>query len=377
MDEILNSVLQVAEILIIKRDFDLLKKIVTNFPSEMQLQLIPYTALFCYEGLEYLKKVGQEVQLGQISQYSIKDIRQKAKFFDLSLNKLFQCIENIDRVQNEYFANLMRFPELGKWNIHTNLGIYYDEHKNIVGNTHYAFYIFQDDKTICKPDDEMKARDIINKEIYDFAYDMGGIIGGISSGLSSISDFIRADFDPSPLIMHSQDFNTNRCFASENNIYKIVRLFLLHIVSNIGMILFGLKKSIVRDTGFLVRLEYITYHYSIMRLEKLTRYCNDHKNLMQDRKIAEMLRCFDYSDENELRRTEFRNCVMHFSLKDKEGRSLIDKDKLNLAIPFCGLVESQFGMTYNEYRSKLETQLSFLYETIREYLDFDVAVDLK
>ena len=45
----LDSTIQMAELLIIKRDFDLLKKIATLFKPELQMQLIPYTALFCYE----------------------------------------------------------------------------------------------------------------------------------------------------------------------------------------------------------------------------------------------------------------------------------------------------------------------------------------
>ena len=58
MDDLLNRALAVAEILIIKRDFDLLIKIATQLPAEIQTQLTPYTALFCYEAIEYLKKKG-------------------------------------------------------------------------------------------------------------------------------------------------------------------------------------------------------------------------------------------------------------------------------------------------------------------------------
>ena len=52
----LDSTIQMAELLIIKRDFDLLKKIATLFKPELQMQLIPYTALFCYEVIDYLNK---------------------------------------------------------------------------------------------------------------------------------------------------------------------------------------------------------------------------------------------------------------------------------------------------------------------------------
>ena len=95
----LDSTIQMAELLIIKRDFDLLKKIATLFKPELQMQLIPYTALFCYEVIDYLNKKGQQIEITSTSRYSIKQIRQKAKFFDLSVNKLLQSVENINELQ--------------------------------------------------------------------------------------------------------------------------------------------------------------------------------------------------------------------------------------------------------------------------------------
>lgn len=89
MGEELNSVIQTAELVIIKRDFDMLKKLVPQLPNEVQTQLTPYIALFCHEVLEYLERRGYGIELESTSSYSIKDIRQKTKFFDLSLKKLF------------------------------------------------------------------------------------------------------------------------------------------------------------------------------------------------------------------------------------------------------------------------------------------------
>lgn len=308
MDDKLRLVLPIAEMLIIKRDFDLLIKIATQLSPEVQTQLTPYTALFCYEAIEYLKSKGQTIEIEQTSRYLIKDIRQKAKFFDLSLNKLFQSVDNVDSLQNDYFINTMPYPELGPWNMHDNLGIYFDDEKNIVGNTHYAFYVFQDEKAISKPHDAMSGHEVISKEVYAFAYDMGRIIGGISSGLSCISDFMKADFDPGLLSIHSQDFNTNRCSTARNEKYKTIRLFLLHVLSSIGLILFVLKKAIIRESGLLLRFEYITYHYALLRLDGLTKFCNTNKDLFDDSKLIEMLNSIDYQNGDGLRKTEFRNC---------------------------------------------------------------------
>lgn len=376
MEKQFSLVLPITEMLIIKRDFDLLIKIATQLPSEVQTQITPYTALFCYESIKYLESKGQPVDLEQTSRYSIKDIRQKAKFFDLSLNKLLQSIDNIDSLQNDYFINLMRYPACGAWNMHDNLGIYFDDERNIVGNTHYAFYVFQDEKAISKPHESMSGHDIVGEEVYSFAYDMGRIIGGISSGLSSISDFMKADFDPNQISLHSQDFNTNRCTTYRNEKYKTIRLFLLHVLSSIGLILFVLKKSIIRESGLLLRFEYITYHYALLRLHGLTEFCNTKKELFDDVKLVEMLNSIDYENNDGLRKTEFRNCMMHFGLTDIDGFPLIKADKLDLAIPLCGLVESQFNMAYDEYKTKLESQLMLVYQKIQEYLAFEIFLDI-
>lgn len=221
----------------------------------------------------------------------------------------------------------------------------------------------------------MRSHDILGKEVHSFAFDMGRLIGSISSGLSSISDFMVADFDPNQIFLYCQDYNTNRCITYGNEKYKIIRLFLLHVLSSIGLILFVLKKAIIRETGLLLRLEYITYHYALIRLDGLAKYCNSNKDAFHDGKLIEMLNSIDFQNQDGLRKTAFRNCVMHFGLKDNNGNSLISEDKLNLAIPYCGLVESQFEMTYDEYKDRLETRLTHLYQKIKKYLCIDMALE--
>ena len=370
----LDSAIQMAELLIIKRDFDLLKKIATQLKPELQMQLTPYTALFCYEVLDYLNKHGRQIELAPSSRYSIKQIRQKAKFFDLSINKLLQSVENVDELQNDYFIALMRYPQLGSWNVHDNLGIFYDKQGNIVSNSHYAFYVFQDEKAISRPHDTMNGQNIDGEEVKAFAYDMGRIIGSISSALSCISDFVVSDVIPQNIILFNQDFNTNRCIGAENLKYKTIRLFLLHVLSSIGFILYALKAAIIRETGLLVRFEYISYHYALLRLDGLLKFCVENSSAINDAKLIRMLSNIDFTNSDNLRKPDFRNCMMHFGLTDKNGLPLISEEKIDLALPFCGLVESQFNMSYEDYKSKLENQLTLLYKLIKEYLDFDLQL---
>lgn len=269
---------------------------------------------------------------------------------------------------------LMKFPELGPWNIHTNLGIYYDAKRHIVGNTHYAYYVFQDEKMISQPKEAMSGHELMGEEIKAFGYDMGRIIGSISDGLSQISDFMVADFDVSPLKLLSQDFNTNRCVTVGNDKYKIIRLFLLHVLSSIGFVLYVLKKSIIRDSGLLLRLEYITYHFALLRLDGISNYCKQNSKVVNDTKLTELLGSIDYTDVKRLRKPEFRNCMMHFGLKAKDGSSLIDGTNVDLAKPFCGLIESQFGKSYEEYQSNIEIELESIFDRISKYLSFDLSL---
>ncbi len=374
MDELLHTVLQTAEIIIIKRDFDALRKIVLSLTSDVQTQMVPFTALFCYEGITYLKGYDPSLEIESTSKYSIKDIRQKAKFFDLRINSLIQSINNVDTMQNEYYIQQMKCAQFGHMNLHTNLGIYYDHEKHIVGNTHFEYYIFQDENTIKKQQVVRTRLELEGKEIQAFGYDMGCIISSISSAFSKTSDFMDSDFMKIETPFLSQDFNTNRVITDGNEKYKTIRLFLLHVLSSIGFILYCLKPRMIRDTGLLLRLEYITYHYALKRLDEVRNYCKNHKEEIHDPNLMETLESIDCSNGNKLRKQSFRNCMMHFGLKGKDDTPLISIEEFDLARPFCGLIETQFSISYIDYKSKIEKELSILYDSIDEYLGFNLLL---
>lgn len=372
-----ESTLDLAEMLIIKRDIDLLKKLVLNLDPSLQYQLIPNLSLMCHEAIVWMNRKGFQVDIEQTGRYSMKDVRNKAKFFDLSFNKVMNSTRNIDAIQNYYFISMMGYVPARKYEAHTNLGIFYDTEGNIVGNTQYDFYVFQDEKMISDQSEKLKSNDNLeielnSNDICSYAYDLGGIIGSISDGFSSIKDFIVADINPVDIEIKAQDFNTNRCLGKQCEDFKVVRLFLLHTVSNTGYTLFVLKKKILRESGLLLRLEYIAYHYVCMRLQQLWRCCNSDKQNVGDPNLIEVLNAIKDNDNSELRSSSFRNCMMHFGLRDKAGTPLIDEPHFNLAIPFCGLVESQFDMTYFEYQKLIEDQLLYIHNALSEYLDFQL-----
>lgn len=124
----------------------------------------------------------------------------------------------------------------------------------------------------------------------------------------------------------------------------------------------------------LLRLKYITYHYALKSIDGIVKYCKMNNHEISDPNLTQMLESIDCTNSNNLRNTNFRNCMMHFELKDKNGNALISKEKFNLAVPFCGLVETQFNLSYIEYQALVEKELVYLYDTINEYLGFNLLL---
>lgn len=54
MTELLKMALPLAETSIIKRDFELLRKLIPNITNDVQTQMVPYSDLFCYEAIVHL-----------------------------------------------------------------------------------------------------------------------------------------------------------------------------------------------------------------------------------------------------------------------------------------------------------------------------------
>ena len=323
-----DSALSVAELYNIKRDCELLKKIIPNLNSKCSLMIIPYASLFCYEVINYLNRKGEEyIAYPKSSIYSIEDIRNKAKFFDARISQQLNIIENIDALQNIEYINYMKHPEVGKWNIHDNIGVTFNEDGYIVSNTHYGYYVFQDEKLIRKRYEDVSTYqtsskpNLIPKEIKKYGEDLGSIIGSISDAYSNLNDFSSSDiyFDNIRLRLYTKDFNTNRVLGG-NALYKHIRIFLLHILSSINFILFYLKKRIIRETGWILRIEYILYHYLMKRFLELKDYVNKHTNEINDCKLSILLE--KLIETKMFKNSDFRNCMMHYGLEDKRGNLL-------------------------------------------------------
>ena len=374
---LLEKAIPVAELLIIKRDVDLLKKIATAKPKVDPIfmnQIIPYITMVCHEAVKYMNNKGADITISQKSRFSLEDVRNKAKFFDLKFRQTMQSALNVDELQHRSFAQAMAFPELAKWNIHDNLGIYFDSDKKIVGNTQYQVWVFQDSDTIKKPLSSMDGFDIQSQDAVDFGFDLGSIIGVLSSSLASINDFVMHDIDFREFKYYANDFNTNRCKTTHAENYKTLRLLLLHILSSIGFVLHGAKKCIIRENGFLLKIEYIILHYALRRLDEIKKFLLIEKNV-SDRKLLECVSQFSF-ETNQALDVEFGKCMRHYGLSDKDGRPSISSDKLDLALPLCGLVETRFNITYEEYQKSVEQELSKIYNTLHMHMGFDTVLSI-
>ena len=367
----------VAELYILKRDCEIVKKFSQSKNPIIMVALIPFVSLFCFEALDYFKKKDAPIAFEQSSRYSIKDVRNKMKFFDVRMNQLLNTIRNVDALQDKQFINYMKYSEIAYWNIHDNIGIYYDQNHHIISNTHYSYYVFQDEKLIKKKLEQ--SSDLFEddprippEEMRTYGYDIGFIIGAISESLAVVGDFVTSDIHIESGIIDSKDFNTNRiCCGSD--IYKIIKIFLLHVLSSINFVLYVLKKCTIRDSGWILRVEYITYHYLLRRLSELEAYIKKESSELNDYNLLELFRELAIEIEgNELINSDFRNCMMHYGLKTEDDRILIKEEYFNLAIPLCGLVESIYNKSYWDFQSLIEDELEKISEVLSCYLDLEL-----
>ena len=143
-----------------------------------------------------------------------------------------------------------------------------------------------------------------------------------------------------------------------------------HVLSSINFVLYVLKKCTIRDSGWILRVEYITYHYLLKRLSELEVYVKKESAELND---YHLLKLFDELaikvDENALINSDFRNCMMHYGLKSEDDRPLIKEECFNLAIPLCGLVESVYNKSYWDFQSLIEEELIKISDALSDYLD--------
>ena len=339
------------------------------------MALIPYISLFCWEAIAFLKKIGIKINIEENETFSLKDVRLKLKIFENEYSKAKNMILNCDYLQDYIFKNKLKSNLKKDWNIYYNLGIIFDEKKDIVGNSQYGYYIFQDTKLLKKKlayikklvDTREIKYDYVPEEYLEYGKYCGEIIGSISNCFEILNiTNIHIKTNEVNIKMKYKDFNTNKLYKSKEE--KALTLYLLHILTFINSTIKMLSRCEKDDCGWWLRVYYIAYYYTIKRLEDIKNQLEN--NNTENIELMKMLNRLDF--DNSLINTEFRNCMMHYGLVDKENNFLINSNTFNLNIPMFGLVESCFdNLNYFELKKIIKEKLENISTEIDVVLNID------
>jgi len=365
----INSKIVKAQNLILKRNVFEILELLQCVDSTLVLQMIPYASLICCESITYLKSMGMPIALEETGKYSIHKMRQKTKFFDESVDKIINISRNIDEIQDAYFSSLIKLRFIKEKNIYNNLGITFDSQKHILSNTYYSCYIFQDDNKIRKKISSVNYLTLEKDDLQQIGYD-------ISSNISIVANLLRNDDNQIVFEMMKyteklkySDYNTNRLFHSKELTDKYLSLFLLDILSNVGFVMFYLKKIVIIDAGLLMRIEYILYYYTLSRVKSIKEYCNNSIDNNVSSEITNLVQCCDSDSTNDLLNSDFRSCMMHFGLVNPKNKILIDINEIDYSKKLCGLVEMHFKMTENEFQNLLEKRLNLIFDILNDFFN--------
>lgn len=306
------------------------------------LSLLPYLALYCRSAQEFFCQKIIEDELDK----QIKDLRNGLKIYANRYNQGKRETFDADKRQNKIFEDRLRFSFMKKWNIHYNLGVYFDAYGHIIGDTQLFDYFLN----ITSPKGQnmnkhaFQIGNMLGKKLENILHDMCGLSSLVAN--LCIIDCPKYGY---------RDFNTNRTDGFFNNeVGKELNLIILHIVSTIGFVEHIVRLMLPNDNLWLFRIEYIVAHYAWSGLKKIKQHFDNNT-----------LNCFSNNPDitfmvemgATLFPSNFRNCMMHYDLSHK-GIPAIPKEYYNPNKQLYGLVESCFGgTTYYELSSELRNYL--------------------
>lgn len=339
------------------------------------IALIPYMSLFCWEALDLFKKLGVDFNIKENDTFTLTDVRLKLKIFENKYSKAKNMILNCDYLQDYIFKNKLKFDFIKDWNIHYNLGIMFNEKKEIVGNSQYGYYIFQDNKLLKRKIEYVKSLVDTSNIIYKFEPEayigygkyIGEIVGSFLNFFQELNvQNINIKTNKANIDMFYKDFNSNKLYKSEDD--KIISLYLLHILTFINSTIRLLGECEKDDTGWWLRIYYIAYYYAIERLEDIKNHIEN--NEIDNLKFKKLLTRITVNKS--FMNSEFRNCMMHYGLINKESKFLIKEQKFDLDIPLMGLVESCFdNVNYFELKKYIKDELENISQTIDNILNIN------
>ena len=322
-------------------------------PSIISMVLLPYLALFLKEAQEHFSTRVIDKEFDE----QLDDLRNSIKLLSEKYNKTETKFLEIDFQQDQHFKDLLTFDFTKELNIHYNLGVYFDNNGNVVGDTQllnlYLYSAFKDGK--------------IQK---DTTYKLGVSFG---KSLSLIRMKTHQKKTASIKELESIklgyiDFNTNVMDSVfVYNLNKGLNLFILHMLSMIGMSKYIIQRMLATNNTWRLRCEYITAHniWSGLRIIsehfKQNSYEGIDVSLFND--LVEKGRNFFPS--------AFRNAMFHYELI-KGNDYCIKEENYRSDILLFGLVETVFdGKTAQDYYAELREYLDEVERCLKVWFNFD------
>lgn len=329
----------------------------TERDSIFAMEIIPYYALFVQSCQEYM---GENLLPESIAK-DLKDIRNHIKVYTDGFGKSQRRVATVDDAQDRDFKEQLRFDFLKKINIHLNLGTYWTEERQVIGNTQ-QLADFLSVKSMFDPK--------IKEKNYQIGYHISSFVASFRDGLAdSLSYPIIERECKSISINYYCDINTNK----RNNLLlksqkKEIKLFYLHLLCNMNFVKYILRPLFPDGNIWAFRVEYIVSYYTLRALERLKNYSENNKDI-----IIETKEIYDILKQGELLfTTKLRNCMMHYNLENAGVISFENIDK-----PFYGIIENCFdGKSYQEYLIELHGLSDTIINFLNNQFDFsDVKLE--
>lgn len=362
----------------LKYDCETIRSLIPSIGTDgiIGFGVIPYFTLAAYAILEMQpENVKKQIPYSK----RLENVRLKLKFFEDGYGRSERMILNIDYLQNESFKNRPAFSCLKNLNKHNNLGIYTNKDKVVVGNTQYNHYLLQDNRFLKKslvevasaysvsPDD-FELDEQTGKECYRYAYACGQIIGSACRILKDFDDPITVKVRNRTIDFYYADCNTNTAVAfSDRESNKGTVLYLLHLLSTINFLIYVLNDYQLDDYGWWLKINYVTYYYSIEKLKSLKEHYLQNKPFPND-----LLELFDHWDLDNAPYMcgEFRSYIMHSRFVDKNSNLIISATELDKSKPLFGLVETCFnGMSYSEVKVAVIAEMRRISDRISKWFN--------
>lgn len=323
----------------------------TEKDSVFSMEIIPYYALFIQSCREYMG----ENFLPEAIAKDLKDIRNHIKIYADGFTKSQKRVTAVDDVQNRDYKAQLRFEFLKKLNIHLNLGTYWTDERQIIGNTQQLA-------------DFLAVESMFDPKLKKKYYQMGEHIGSfVASVRDSLADALSYPIVEREYITTSvnyyYDINTNK----NNSLLpkgqsKQINLFYLHLLCNMNFVKYMLRPLFKDDNIWTFRVEYIVSYYTLRALERLKNYCENNKDITIDTKEINNI----LNKGELLFVTKLRNCMMHYNL---ENAGVITIE--NIYKPFYGIIENCFdGMGYQEYLIELHGLSDMIIKFLNNQFDF-------